>query len=82
MIDKMLLDLVACPETHQPLRLAEAAVVERLNARIKAGDLVNRGGQKVTEPIDGGLIPEGGKVLYPIRSDIPILLVEDALPLS
>ena len=82
MIDKMLLDMLACPETHKPLREATPAEVERINARIAAGTLVNRGGQKVTERIDGGLLVEGGQFLYPVYADIPIVLVEDALPLA
>jgi uncharacterized protein YbaR (Trm112 family) len=31
--------------------------------------------------MNGGLIREDGKYLYPIRKDIPIMLIDEALPL-
>ncbi len=43
--------------------------------------MTNRGGAGVREPIEGGLVRQDGKWLYPIRDDIPIMLVEEALPL-
>jgi uncharacterized protein len=81
MIDQELLDILACPETKEPVRLATAAEVEKINLAISAGTLVNRGGQKVTEKIGGGLIRQDGKYCYPIREDIPIMLIDEALPL-
>ena len=53
-----------------------------MNERIAKGEVKNRGGQKVTEKIDGGLIPEGGAVLYPIREEIPILIIEEGILLT
>ena len=82
MIDQELLDILVCPETHQPIRLADAALVARLNERIKAGSLVNRGGTGVDEEISGGLVREDGKLLYPIRDDIPIMLIDEAIYLD
>lgn len=79
MIDEELLAILACPETHQPLRLAEAGLVERVNARIAAGEATNVGGTNVSEPIEGGLVREDEKILYPIRHGIPILLIEEGL---
>ncbi|MCZ6875233.1 MAG: hypothetical protein O7G88_17200 [bacterium] len=80
-LSKELLDILACPETKQPLTLAEAALVERLNERIGQGQLTNRGGEQVTEPIDGGLIREDGQYLYPIRDDIPVMLIDESVAL-
>lgn len=73
--------ILCCPETHQELRVAEAAVVERLNREIAAGSVKNRAGQRVADKIDGGLIRADGKFLYPIRQDIPVMLVDEAIPL-
>ena len=81
MIDKDLLQILACPETHQPLALADAATVEALNARIAAGEVTDVGGEPVTEPVDGGLIRVDGKIVYPIRDSIPVLLISAGLPL-
>jgi len=81
MIDAELLKILCCPETHQGLRVAEPAVVEKLNQQITAGGLKNRAGQPVTDKIDGGLLRTDGKFLYPIRQDIPVMLVDEAIPL-
>ena len=80
-ISKELLDILACPETKQPLTLADAVLVQRLNERIGQGQLINRGGEQVTEPIDGGLIREDGQYLYPIRDDIPVMLIDESVAL-
>ena len=52
-----------------------------VNQAIAAGGLRNKGGEAVTEPIGGGLVREDGKLLYPIRDEIPVMLVEEAIVL-
>lgn len=81
MIDPDLLKILCCPETHQELRLAEPAIIENLNGQIAAGTLSNRAGQPVKEKIEGGLIRADGKLLYPIRRNLPIMLVDEGIPL-
>ena len=82
MIDPDLLSILCCPETHQDVRLAEPALIDKLNAQIPTGTLKNRAGQPVQEKIDAGLIRADGKFLYPVRKDIPVMLVDDAIPLT
>ena len=82
MIDAELLKILCCPETHQDLRLAEPALVNQLNEQIAAGTLKNRGGQAVKEKIDDGLLRADGEFLYPIRGNIPVMLVDEALALG
>lgn len=82
MIDKELLDIIVCPETKQDLVLAEPGLVERINLLIEKGELRNRSKQAVTEKIDGGLVREDRKYLYPIRDDIPILLIDESISLE
>ena len=82
MIDSELLKILCCPETHQPLRLAEPPLIKTLNEKIAATSLKNRSGQPVTEKIDGGLVREDGKILYPIRQNTPVMLVDEAIPLA
>jgi len=82
MIDSELLKILCCPETHQELRLADSVLIERLNQQIAAGTVRNRGGKPVSEKVDGGLGCVDGKFLYPIRHDIPVMLVDEAIPLS
>ena len=81
MIDADLLKILCCPETHQEVRLAEPTVIDKLNGQIAAGALKNRAGQLVQEKIEGGLIRADGTVLYPIRRNIPVMLVDEGIPL-
>ena len=80
MINTELLKILCCPETHQELRVAEPAMIEKLNQLIAAGGLNNRAGQPVKEKIDSGLVRADGKFLYAIRKDIPVMLVDEAIP--
>lgn len=79
MIDKELLAILACPETHQPLAQADGAFLERVNARIAAGGMKNVGGTAVDEPLEAGLVREDGKIVYPIKDGIPVLLVDEGI---
>lgn len=82
MIDKELLEILACPATRQPLRVATAAEVARANARISAGACTNVGGTKVETVLTEGLTREDGAVLYPVREDIPVLLIDEGIALT
>ncbi len=80
MVAKDLIDILCCPETKQDITLIEGAVIDKVNAKIKQGVLKNRGGEILKEPIDSGLLREDRKYLYPIREDIPIMLIDEAIP--
>ncbi len=82
MIDSTLLEILCCPETHQSVVLAETALIDALNRQITAGTIRNRGGQPVPETMDGGLIRADQRFLYPVRSGIPMMLIDEAIPLQ
>lgn len=80
MIDRELLEILCCPETKQPVALIDAAAIDRVNAAIQARTVKNRAGKTVDEKIDGGLLRQDRKYLYPIRESIPIMLEDEAIP--
>jgi len=82
MVDPELLKILVCPENKTPVVLADDALMAKLNAAIEAGTLKNRAGQKVEEKADGGLVREDKQYLYLIRDDIPIMLIDEAIPLN
>ena len=81
MIDKELLAILACPETKEPVALAEEKLIAELNSRIARGEVKNRAGKTVEGKLDGGLMRADGAYLYPIQDEIPILLLNESIPL-
>ncbi len=82
MVDPELLSILVCPENKTPVAEADADLLAKANAAIEAGTLKNRAGEKVEERIDGGLIREDRQFMYPVRDDIPIMLIDEAIPLD
>jgi uncharacterized protein YbaR (Trm112 family) len=81
-LDKDLLAILACPETKEPVALADAALVGRVNAAIVAGKVKSRDGQSVTRTMDAALVRQDRKVLYPVRGGIPIMLIDESILLD
>ena len=73
---------LVCPETKLPVTLAESRLLEQINTRITEGTLMNRSGKPVRSPLEGGLLREDQQYLYPIRKNVPVMLVEEAIPLE
>jgi uncharacterized protein YbaR (Trm112 family) len=82
MVDAELLKILVCPENKTPVRVADEGLVSRVNGVIAAGTLTNRAGEKVEKQIDGGLVREDGQYLYTIVDEIPIMLIDEAIPLA
>jgi uncharacterized protein YbaR (Trm112 family) len=81
-IDKDLLAILCCPETKQPVSMADPALIKKLNEAAARGGLKNKGKKPVSEQLDGGLIRADQKILYPIRENIPVMLIEEGIPLE
>ncbi len=74
-IDPKLLEILVCPVDKSPLRLVPLplAVRERLVERY-------RDQFKDEEPVvEEGLASDSSRRVYPIVSDIPVMLVDEAL---
>ena len=81
-IDKDLLAILCCPDTKQDVSLADTALITKLNEAVSRGQLKNKANKPVAEPLDGGLIRSDRTILYPIREDIPVMLIEEGIPLE
>ncbi|MEE9167234.1 MAG: hypothetical protein V3U24_07230 [Candidatus Neomarinimicrobiota bacterium] len=81
-ISQELLDILCCPETKEAVHLISEQESERINAAISSGTVKKRSGETETEKIDTGLLREDGKYLYPIREDIPVMLIDEAIDMA
>lgn len=78
-MDRRLLDILACPVTHQPLLELDARALAALNARIGAGQITRGDGASQREPLAAALVTRDGRRVYRVDDGIPVLLAEDAL---
>jgi uncharacterized protein YbaR (Trm112 family) len=79
-LEGFLLDLLVCPETRANLALASPDVLKVLNAAAEKGTLTNRGGHRVAR-LDAALVRQDNEVAYPVRDDIPLLLLDEQIAL-
>lgn len=82
MLPADLLEMLRCPQTRQRVTLAEAGTLESINQSIREGRCLNQAGQAVSEPVDGALVTEDRSRFYPVRNLIPVMLPDEAIPLS
>ena len=80
MIAPELLEVLCCPADRTAVRLATASELEALNARIAAG-VKNNAGASAGEKLEAAIIRADGTFAYPIREEIPVMLIDEAIPL-
>ncbi|MGI9308170.1 MAG: Trm112 family protein [Gammaproteobacteria bacterium] len=78
-MDEKLLDIICCPQTRQPLELLDAEQLGHLNQRIAAGSVRNHGEEPVQGSLSEALVTADGRLVYPIREGIPILLEDECI---
>ena len=81
MLDPEFVKILVCPDNRTPVRVASEQEISDLNQKIEQGILHNIGGRKINDKLDGGLIREAGDRLYPVRKNIHVMLVEEAIQL-
>ncbi len=80
-INEDMLELICCPASHQPLRLAPPAELLQINAWIAAGKLTAISGEAIKQALVQVLIREDGQVAYPVVDGIARLIVDDGIQL-
>jgi uncharacterized protein YbaR (Trm112 family) len=81
-MDRKLLDIICCPVTRSPLELLPEGELDALNELIEAKRIKNREDAVVEAPLAEALVTRSGRLIYPIRDGIPVLLEEQAMPLQ
>ena len=81
-MDRKLLDLLVCPATRQPLALLDKPGLEALNRAIAAGSVKHADDTPQTEAIREALITRDRKLLYRVDDGIPVLLIEEGIPVA
>ncbi|MCC6264627.1 MAG: Trm112 family protein [Bryobacterales bacterium] len=78
-VSKDLVDILCCPLTKVPVRLMTEPELQKLNAAIGSGNLVQADGAKVAETMEEALITEDGARIYKVKESIPIMLKDQAI---
>jgi uncharacterized protein YbaR (Trm112 family) len=82
LIDDNFLEILVCPVDRQPLRLADARLLARLNALADSGSLRSQSGDKVKGRFSDALINGPGTIAYPVIDEIISMVVDDSIPLD
>ncbi len=65
--------------TKLPLQLLDDKRLHELNAAIEQGEIKNQGAEQVTAALSEALVTRDGRLVYPVREGIPILLEEESI---
>jgi len=75
-----LLEILCCPLTKAPLKMAPQEALARINERIAQGEVRYESGAVVKERLEEALVTVDHLRLYAVRESIPVMLIEESIP--
>ena len=81
-MDRRLLTILRCPVSHKGLSVLKKDKLEKINAAIGEGGLVNHEGTQLAAPLAEALVTDDGKRVYPVADGIPVLLEDESISME
>lgn len=78
-LDRRLLDILCCPVSKVPVRIASTTELETLNQAIASGQALDVAGNTLTAPVAEALITTDQRVIYRIDDGIPVMLADEGI---
>ena len=78
-IDKALLEILVCPATRVPVKPLSKDKLAILNRHREQNGLLHADGTPLNEPLEEALVTTDGRTVYPVRSGIPVMLVDQGI---
>lgn len=78
-LDRRLLDILCCPVSKVPVRIATTLELDALNVAIAAGEALDVSGNVVAAKVLEALITTDQRVIYRIEDGIPVMLADEGI---
>ena len=77
MLESKLIDMLRCPIDGSHLQLLTDDEISRVNLAIESGNFRDRLDQRISCPLDAGLLNRQANRVYPVRGGIPSLVADE-----